>query len=69
MVKIIHILSEYFNIKWDFDNSVSMPFKDKDNDRILYVDKYGRILDEKKRIIEGLTLVDMLSETIKVEKC
>lgn len=69
MVKIINILSEYFNIKWDFDNSVSMPFKDKDNDRILYVDKYGRILDEKKRIIEGLTLVDMLSETIKVEKC
>lgn len=69
MVKIINILSEYFNIKWDFDNSVSMPFKDKDNDRILYVDKYGSILDEKKRIIEGLTLVDMLSETIKVEKC
>lgn len=69
MVKIINILSEYFNIKWDFDNSVSMPFKDKDNDRILYVDKYGRILDEKKRILEGLTLVDMLSETIKVEKC
>ena len=69
MVKIINILSEYFNIKWDFGNSVSMPFKDKDNGRILYVDKYGRILDEKKRIIEGLTLVDMLSETIKVEKC